>query len=183
MPEMALNVPCPICNYKNLNSNISVVEIPYFGECLQTIILCNKCNYKSVDFMITQQNEPVRYELKINDPEDMMIRVVRSSSSTINIPEIGAFVEPGPNSEGYITNVEGVIDRIQNAITISVNNADEKKKEIANNLLEKIDSIKNGEFEATLIIEDLFGNSAIFSKKANKRVLTEKEVENIKKRM
>lgn len=175
---MAIDVPCPICSAKTIYSSFSIEEIPYFGECLQTVISCKNCDYKSVDFMITEQHDPMRYELKISDSNDMMIRVVRSSSSTIRIPEIGALVEPGPGSEGFISNVEGVIDRIANAISQAIKNAGHEKKTHGNELLEKIKKIKNGE-EATLIIEDPFGNCAIISKKAKKRILSENEVEKL----
>ncbi|MBP3800305.1 MAG: hypothetical protein ILA19_04935, partial [Bacilli bacterium] len=38
--------------------------------------------------------------------ETLSVRVVRSQSATVTIPEIGVKVEPGPKSEGYVTNVE-----------------------------------------------------------------------------
>lgn len=179
MPQMAVNVPCPICSHKSLKTTFSVEEIPYFGECLQTVIICEKCSYKTVDFMITEQHEPMRFELKINEIEDMMIRVVRSSSSTIRIPEIRAIVEPGPGSDGYISNVEGVIDRITNIISQAIKISDDEKKAHGLSLLEKIKKIKNGDETATLIIEDPFGNSAIISDKAKKRILSENEVKRL----
>lgn len=178
---MVINVPCPICGNKTLSSNFSIENIPYFGECLQTVILCEKCGYKSVDFLITEQHEPIHYELNITQSEDMMIRVIRSSSSTICIPEIGALVEPGPHSEGFISNVEGVIERIKNAISHSIRDTNQEKKKLGKKLLEKIDRIKEGKEEATLIIEDPFGNSAIISKKAKKRVLSKEEVDKLMK--
>ena len=39
-------------------------------------------------------------------------RVVRSTGARIEIPEFGVRIDPGPACEGFVSNVEGVLDRI-----------------------------------------------------------------------
>ncbi len=126
--------------------------------------------------MISSINEPTRYEYVINSKSDMRIRVVRSSSGTISIPEIGASVEPGPVSEGFVSNIEGILERIKNVTEDMETKNKKKKKEI----LEEIEKIRNGKEKATLIIDDPLGNSAIIGKKAKKRKLTDKEIKKLK---
>ena len=41
---------------------------------------------------------------------------MRSSSCTVRIVELGLEVEPGDNATGYISNVEGVLNRFSDAI-------------------------------------------------------------------
>ena len=48
----------------------------------------------------------------------MTTRVVRSSSCTVRIVELGLEVEPGDNATGYISNVEGVLNRFSDAIAM-----------------------------------------------------------------
>ena len=67
-----------------------------------------------------------------------------------------------------MTNVEGVLDRIAQAIKIAVKDGDEAEKESARVLLEKIECIKAGGLPVTLIIQDPMGNSVLVSDKAKK---------------
>ena len=46
-----------------------------------------------------------------------MVRVVRSASARVEIPEIGVEIDPGPACEGFVSNVEGVIDRIDDVVS------------------------------------------------------------------
>jgi zinc finger protein len=112
--------------------------------------------------MILDEKEPTRYLLSIENEEDMSIRVVRSSRASIEIPEIGVKITPGPQAEGYISNVEGVLRRIENVLHSNYWNKNRK----ATQILDKIKDIKEGKKTATLILEDPTGNSVIASEKA-----------------
>ena len=54
----------------------------------------------------------------IDDEEKLRARVVRSSSCTVSIPELDLQVNPGSSSTGYVSNVEGVINRFQEIINM-----------------------------------------------------------------
>ena len=96
---------------------------------------------------------------------------MRSSEATIKIPYMGS-IEPGAASEGFITNVEGVLDRIKQHVEHLRDAAEEDEdRKKAKNLLKKIQKIKWGEETMKLIIEDPTGNSAIVSEKAKKEKL------------
>jgi len=106
--------------------------------------------------------------LEISAESDMKIRVIKSSNATVKIPHIGS-IESGETSNGYITNVEGVLNRIKKQVEYLRDDAeDEEDKKKAKNVIKKLTRIMWGQEKAKLIIEDPTGNSAIISEKAVK---------------
>ncbi len=165
---MLFNIDCPSCGRRGQKVDFHRHNIKYFGEVMESVISC-QCGYRHVDVLTLDEKEPVRYTVKIEAEEDMNIRVVRSGSSTIEIPELGVKVTPGTASEGYITNIEGVLTRIADVLA-SLKEWGEGEEE-ADALMRRIEGIKRGEDAVRLIIEDPRGNSAIISDKAVKERL------------
>lgn len=126
------------------------------------------------------EREPVRYELKIKSQDDLDARVVRSTSGTIRIPELGVDIEPGPASESFVSNIEGVLERVEDILKTILSWGEKEKTERANELLSLIDKIKSGVYEITVIIEDPLGNSAIIAENAVMRKLTVEEASRLK---
>lgn len=166
---------CPLC-HKEIIMNWERDEIPYFGDVMY-ITACCDCSFRFTDTMILSQKEPVRYEFVVEGSEDLYAKVVRSTSGTIKVPELGIIVEPGSISESYITNIEGVLDRIL-GVVISATKwvADEPEKyERGLQLQEMIHEAVDGKRKLTVIIEDPLGNSAIISEKAVSSKLTQEQ--------
>jgi len=159
--------PCPSCNteieYLYLTENI-----PYFSDILIISATCPSCGFRYVDTQLLKNAEPVRYEMKISTREDLDIRVVRSMTGILEIPELGVRIDPGPACQGFVTNVEGVLGRVVQAIRAAVMDGDEPERENARILLEKIERVKNAELPITVIIQDPMGNSVLVSDKAEK---------------
>jgi len=165
--EVLKNQKCPICKKSTLTLTQEEKEIPYFGKVLLFSLHCSNCNYKVSDVEAVEVKEPAKYTLEINSKKDLNIRVVKSSTATVKIPTLKMNVRPGPASDGYITNVEGILNRFEAIIKDQKEFAeDEETRKKAKNLLKKIWKIKCGELHAKLIIEDPTGNSAIISNKA-----------------
>ncbi len=143
--------------------------------------LCD-CSFRFADTMILTQREPVRYEMTIETVEDLNARVIRSTSGTIRIPELGIDVEPGTISDSYVTNIEGVLDRIQNVVITASKwvKDDEEKYAIGMDILKKMNDARLGKQKLTIIIEDPLGNSAIISDKAVSKTLTTEESKDLK---
>ena len=81
-------------------------------------------------------------------------------------------IEPGPASSGYITNVEGVLNRIKHQIEqAKESEEDNEAKKKAKNMLKKLNRVMWGQEKLKIIIEDPSGNSAIISDKAVKSKL------------
>ena len=93
-------------------------EIPYFGEHTQLTLLCNSCGWRQTDFIPPEGKNPGCLSLVLDSKEKLNARVVRSSSCSIQIPELDLLVNPGSNSTGYVSNVEGVLQRFLDVIDI-----------------------------------------------------------------
>jgi zinc finger protein len=81
-------------------------------------------------------------------------------------------IEPGATSEGYITNVEGLLNRVKHQIEVMRDSEeDEDLKKKAKNMIKKLTRAMWGQDTLKIIIEDPSGNSAIVSEKAVKAKL------------
>lgn len=158
--------PCPVCNTE-IQYLYQTEEIPYFSELLIISARCPRCGYRFVDTQLLRNAEPSRWELVIDSPEDMVIRVIRSMNGFVSIPELGVRIDPGPACEGFVSNVEGVLNRVENVVSNLTCWAESgEERERARRLLEKIGQVREGIIPVTLIIDDPSGNSAIISEKA-----------------
>ena len=171
---------CPLC-HEDLIIHWESDNIPFFGEVMYITALCD-CSFRFTDTMILTQREPVRYEMTIETVEDLNARVIRSTSGTIRIPELGIDVEPGTISDSYVTNIEGVLDRIQNVVITASKwvKDDEEKYALSLEILKKMNDARLGKQKLTIIIEDPLGNSAIISDKAVSKTLTTEESKDLK---
>mgnify|MGYP001580251333 FL=1 len=169
--------PCPLCHEKTLVLTERETEVPYFGKVYLFSMTCTNCKYHKADVEALEQKEPVKYEFEISSEEDMKVRVVKSSEATVKLPHL-ATIMPGPASQGYVTNIEGILNRVKYQIEslIEMEEVEEDKKK-AKNLLKKITQITLGQEKQKIIIEDPSGNSAIISDKAVKSPLKVKVVE------
>ena len=158
--------PCPYCNTE-IEYVYQTENIPYFSDILIISALCGSCGYKYVDTQLLKENEPVRFEVQVDKAEDLAIRVVRSMSASLEIPELGVRIDPGPACQGFVSNVEGVLDRIEQIVKGALVWGEKEEQENARALLKKIDCVKDGSLVITLILEDRCGNSAIITEKAH----------------
>lgn len=177
--EMAIK--CPVCATEGVATSImKEIEIPHFGKVLETTIQCKKCGFKHSDVIALEHNDPAKYTLKISE-ETLSVRVVRSQSATVTIPEIGVKVEPGPKSEGYVTNVEGILTRFESAVKKALQLfEDEESQNNARNTLAEIQKLIKGNGTATLIIDDPFGQSNIVSDDVEISEIPQEELEHLK---
>lgn len=172
-------ISCPLC-HEELIMKWQRDNIPYFGEIMYITAKC-PCSFRFADTMILSSKEPMRYELSVESLEDLDSRVIRSTSGTIRIPEMGIAVEPGTVSDSYITNIEGVLQRIQNVLMTASRwvQEDEEKFARSQELLCMLNEVIEGKRKITVIIEDPLGNSAIISKKAVATRLSKEEAEKL----
>jgi len=157
-----------------------VEKIPYFGEIMESVLICERCNYRSTDIICLEQKEPSRYIIEAGE-DTLNARVVKSQSATIRIPELGLKVEPGPRSAGYISNIEGVVERFEAALKTALNLfEDDESKEKASKILEMLHEVREGVRKVTVIIEDPFGQSFVGHPRALKEKLSEDEIRSLK---
>ncbi len=119
MEEVPVEIPCPICHKEGqVRMMTHIDEIPYFGEHTQITVLCHECGWRQTDFIPAEGKKPGGCTLLISKPEHIRARIVRSSSCTVRIVELDLEVKPGTASTGYVSNVEGVIDRFMQVIVM-----------------------------------------------------------------
>ena len=158
---------CPFCYEKKLTLTQEEIEIPYFGKTFIFGMQCFGCNYNESDVEAEEPKEPTRYTIEINNEEDMKIRVVKSSQAIVKVPTLRMEVKPGTISEGYVSNVEGVLDKFKKIIEDQRDLTDDGDvRKNAKNLLKKLWKVKLGDISVKIVIEDPSGNSAIISNKA-----------------
>lgn len=166
-PSIIENQPCPMCKEKTLTLMEDDREIPYFGMVSLFSMNCSSCKYHQADVEAAEKKEPMKAEIEISSEEDLKIRVVRSSHGTIRIPHMIS-IEPGTAANGYITNVEGILNRMKTQIgSIMEQEEDPALKKKAKNMLKKLQKVMWGQEKIKMIIEDPTGNSAIISEKTS----------------
>ncbi len=196
MQESPIDIVCPICQQKGEVYMIAHIdEIPYFGEHTQVTVLCHSCGWKQTDFIPAEGQKAGCWSLLMVNSDQLKSRVVRSSSCTIRIPELDLQVNPGSNATGYVSNVEGVLNRFVEVINMvlrdlqndvsgkliedqttdlsqTMNEINQLEEIIAQ--LTNIDGQKSNPF--TLELLDPHGHSMIMDEAAIERDLTPEEI-------
>lgn len=166
MADTIENETCPFCMNKTLTLMEDEMDIPYFGKTFIFSMHCKNCQFQRADVEAAELKDPCKLTFTIEKEEDMNVRVVKSSGATVKVPGLKLSVTPGPASDGYVSNIEGVITRFEKVIEDERNNSEEEEtKKTAKNLLNKIRKVKWGEMPLKIIIEDPSGNSAIISER------------------
>ena len=162
--------PCPDCG-EEINYIYDTENIPYFSDILLISGVCSKCGFRIVDTTVLKDNEPCRWEMKVETAEDQNVRVVRSMQGEIDIPEFGINIHPGPACFGFVSNIEGILDRAEDGIRRALVSSEGDELRNATEILGNIVKARNSEIPFTVIITDPSGNSGIVSSKAKKTKL------------
>jgi zinc finger protein len=158
-------------------------EVEHFGAVLLSMSKCGRCGYRHSDVITLTNRQPVELRTEVRSLEDLSIRVIKSGTATVSIPEFGATITPGQYSEGYISNVEGILSKIEDALTFMLNTAKGRKLKKGEAMLKKMQAARDSNPRFTLVIKDPLGNSAIVPsnpEKVRKRNLTRRELQHIK---
>jgi len=162
-----------------------VREIPYIGEHTQISLECDSCGWRQTDFIPPDASDPVCITLQIATPDHLTARVVRGSSSTIQIPELDLEVLPGSHNPGTITNVEGLLSRFLDTVHIlkrdlegGHRDSDIKVLSHIEDRLQEIISLERSTSDPLKIeLLDPTGHSSIAHPDAIQRALTDAEIE------
>jgi len=174
---------CPACDSQSMVTSQTEYEVDHFGAVLLSVSRCGRCGYRHDDVIALTNSEPIELRSNINSIEDLNLRVIKSGTATVSIPEFGATITPGQYSEGYISNVEGILGKIEDALTFMLNTAKGRRLKKGEVMLRKMRAARDSKPEFTLVIKDPLGNSAIVSsnpKKVRKHNLTRRQLRKIK---
>ena len=174
---------CPSCDNNSMLINQTQYDVDHFGAVLLNVVVCQRCGYRHSDVIALTNRKAITLTAKINSLDDLNIQVIKSGTATISIPEFGATITPGPYSEGYISNVESLLAKIEDALTFMLSTARGKRLKKGERILKKMRMARDSKPRFTLIIKDPLGNSAIVPstpRKIRKRNLTKRELQAIK---
>ena len=180
--QSKVDAPCPRCLKDDALTMLAMSsEIPYFGEHTQITVICESCGWKHTDFIPSDGEKPGYSSLVVDNSEKCSARVVRSSSGTIRIPQLELEVSPGGSSSGFVSNVEGVINRFEDAVgSILRGNADDEKiLQASLELLESLKKMKSGSSHFLIELLDPRGRSQIIHNDAIIRDLMENEIQSL----
>ncbi|MEM1533011.1 MAG: ZPR1 zinc finger domain-containing protein [Desulfurococcaceae archaeon] len=164
MKVLEYEFECPMCRSMSKCSEY-LYNIPIVGGVILTSCKCSECGFKHVDVRLIEVSEPRKIMLKVTELEDLNSLVIRSSTASIAIPELGVEVTPGPASMGYITTVEGIILDVLDKTKFICESIQPKPLECGQRI-ELMEKASRGEIPITLILIDPEGVSTIVSKKA-----------------
>ncbi len=161
-----LESKCPRCgaSYKITEY---LYHVPMDGRVIISSGECPSCGYKYRDIRAAESHGPQRLKLWVDGPEDLNAIVVRASTASIYIPELGVSIEPGPASQGFITTVEGILDRVSRVLTV-LKDDEEVDRRAWESARKDLEDARKGRKSFTLILVDPEGVSRIVSDKAEK---------------
>lgn len=177
---MRIAAPCPACHSQTLDYTAADLNVPYFDDIVQTVFICSSCGYRHADVIVGRVRAPRRYTYRIKQEDDMMVRVVRSTSGTVRIPELGVLIEPGPVSEAFVSNIEGILVRVEAVIRQVLRDADTgEQRRACEDRLAQIQRVREGTLAATLVLEDPYGNSVIGHEDATAEPIPQHEADQL----
>ncbi|MFX1297618.1 MAG: ZPR1 zinc finger domain-containing protein [Promethearchaeota archaeon] len=162
---------CPSCEEGIIDILKSIYDLPDGDKMLILKFECNTCNFHKNDIIpLTTNMEPGIMTLQILEENDLKSKIYRSPTGKLEIPELELIVEPGPRADFYYTNIQGILFRFENAVSIYRNNLEEddpEKTEI-DELMFNLKQAIEGKFKFTLKITDSQGGSYIIPQDRSK---------------
>lgn len=157
---------CPVCGKKELTLCEEEMDIPYFGKTFLFSMNCGSCDFSKSDIEAEEKKDPIRLTFNIENAKDLNTRVVKSGNALVKISQLKMSMEPGESSEGFISNIEGLLGKFEKVLEGQRDSTDEDSvRKKAKSLLKKIWKVKCGDVALKVVIEDKTGNSAIISDK------------------
>ena len=159
---------CAMCFKKSLTLIEQEREIPFFGLVALFSMTCANpaCGYHKADLEPAESKPPRSIAFTVESDEDLSVRVVKAASATVKLPRIMT-MESTEMSNGYVTNIEGLLNRAKNVLEgIRDNSDDSAEVKKAKAHIKKIQRVLFGNDKMTITIEDPTGSSGIISEKA-----------------
>ncbi|XP_011191057.2 zinc finger protein ZPR1 [Zeugodacus cucurbitae] len=158
---------CPQCG-SPCETNMKLTNIPHFKEVVIMATVCDVCGSKTNEVKSGGGIEEtgIRFEVKVENKEDLTRDVLKSETCSLKIPELEC--EVGPSAlGGRFTTIEGILvamkDQLQDESFFFRDSADEESKKRMGAVVNKFDKIMALELKATLVLDDPAGNSYVQS--------------------
>ncbi len=157
-------IKCPVCG-RDMKVEEYLYDMPLVGKVILSSGRCEVCGYRWSDVRLAEPRGPRKIIYRVERPGDENTVIIRASTATIRIPELGVEIIPGPASRGYITTIEGLILDILEKTEFLCSEPDAPLEECKKKI-ELLKKARDGKIKYTVIMEDPEGVSAILSEKA-----------------
>ncbi|MFX1364735.1 MAG: ZPR1 zinc finger domain-containing protein [Promethearchaeota archaeon] len=169
--EEVFSFKCPTCKNGIIAIKKAIYDLPDGDKMLILKFECNSCNFHKNDIIpLTTNMESGIMTLRITEENDLKSKIYRSPTGKLEIPELDIIVEPGPRADFYYTNVQGILFRFEQAVSIyrnSLEKNDPAKSEM-DELLSTLKHAIEGKFKFTLKLTDFQGGSYIIPEDKSK---------------
>ena len=118
----------------------------------------------------------------IESESDLSVRVVRSSSCTVCIPELDLEVNPGSAATGFVTNMEGLLVRFVDVVKMVMKDIGDDEPENQQLLLHMLHRLEHAGSEGKALRVELLdphGLSQVLHDRAIDRDLTSEEIKSL----
>ncbi|HMF31571.1 MAG TPA: ZPR1 zinc finger domain-containing protein [Candidatus Lokiarchaeia archaeon] len=151
---------CPQCHQGHIHIAKTIYKLPLEEETLLLLLItCDHCDLVQRDVLsLHSYVKPGTFTYHVTGG-DLTAKIFRSPGSSLEIPEFGVEIEPGPKAQLIITNVEGILENVIFATKILARVGD--NPEVAQALLPRLEEARQGMSEFTVILKDFVGGSFI----------------------
>ncbi len=163
-PSQGSTFDCPSCGQGFLEFKDSEYLAPYFGRLLLSLTICSRCGFRQSQVTLLEDHEPSIYSVTVSSVDDLSIRIIRSDTASIKIPELNVEINPGLVADATISNVEAILLDIRDRAEFLRDTLDTNEEHHnAENFLEQLKLALEGKKPFTVVIADPRGNSKIIS--------------------
>lgn len=169
---------CPGCT-RPCNTNMKMVNIPYFKQVVLMSTVCDDCGYRSNEVKTGGEVPPQgrKITLRVSTTEDLARDILKSESASLHCPELRLEVQPGTMG-GRFTTVEGIMTQIRKDLRAQAFGLEDGDAELAegagdsmavdskkqwNDFFELLTTAIEGKIEFTLILQDPLAGSYVQS--------------------
>jgi zinc finger protein len=156
---------CSACQAQG-ECRMCVATIPFFKEIIIMAYSCDYCGHKSTEIKQGggMSDHASKIEFKVQKPEDISRDVFKSDSCVLTIPEVDFSMMPGTLGSMYST-VEGLLDQTIRHLKESnpFGKGDSKDNNDFMNFLGKLEMLKEGNTQFTLVLDDPLSNCFIYN--------------------
>jgi len=164
LPKIEENINCPVCGAKKaFGMTRTVYHLPDGDDILILLLECEKCDYKNRDVLSLYSSfKPGEYHLTIDDG-NFDHKVFRGASGNLIIEEIGIEIERAEGARFEYTNIEGIMQRIEQQLEFFLDTTPHTTKEWeqANECKKRFNACLSGEMDFTVVLKDPEGGSYI----------------------
>jgi len=165
---------CPYCNKRTLVVREAVHSEPHIGRALLVSRKCTSCGYRRSEVIPLERKKRKIVAYRASGAEGLYAKVVRSSTALVYIPELGATIDPGVDAPLFVTNIEGLLRRVEDAaVSMRVLALDEETRKRADAVIKAVRECREGKREITVIIDDPAGLSSILPPKEKRGCVIE----------